>query len=270
MLKPPNTVESSAQDSGQKVSTDKSQVDRCAIEFHNTLASSWEQNYASKSFRARLGALDRLLDKRDLRGKQWLDAGCGTGTLSRWLAGRGAIVVGVDASDAMVRTAAALSIAHPCHRQMRFNQIGTIEMLEMSASSLDGVLCSSVLEYLENPGHCLAGFHRVLQEGGLLVISVPNAKSMFRKALRFIHGVTDTWPHYMRYSRNQYSRTDFETLLSNYGFLPLNSIVLGGPFPTTLQRKESLGNLIMFMAEKRSGARTEANCDLVSLPGTSD
>jgi 2-polyprenyl-6-hydroxyphenyl methylase/3-demethylubiquinone-9 3-methyltransferase len=138
---------------------------------------------------------------------------------------------------------------------MQFDQIGTIEQLDVAASSLDGILCSSVVEYVQDPGGCLFGFQRALREGGLLVISVPNARSVFRRALRIANDITDTWPRYMRYSRNQYFRGDFETLLSNYGFVPLNFIVLGGPFPAMLQRKEFLGNLIMFMAEKRSGSQ---------------
>lgn len=223
-----------------------------AIEFHSALAGCWEQNYKKMSCGARLWALEQLLANRDLNGKRWLDAGCGTGTLSRRLAGRGAIVLGVDASAAMVRTAATVSKEHPQRDSMQFDQIDSVEQLDAAASSFDGVLCSSVLEYLEDPGRCLSGFRSALREGGLLVISVPNAKSVLRKALRIAHDITNTWPSYMGYSRHQYFISDFETLLGEHGFNPLSSVVFGGPFPVVLQKQEIVGNLIMFMAEKRS------------------
>ena len=57
-----------------------------AVEFHDRLAERWEAKYRKASFRAREDVLDRALAGVHLTGQRWLDAGCGTGTLSRALA----------------------------------------------------------------------------------------------------------------------------------------------------------------------------------------
>jgi len=49
----------------------------------------------------------RCLERLPLEDRSWLDLGCGTGEDTLWLRGRGATVVGVDASEAMLRLATA-------------------------------------------------------------------------------------------------------------------------------------------------------------------
>ncbi len=57
-----------------------------------------------------LAILDKL--PQDLKGARILDAGCGTGVLSRMLDERGAEVVGVDISDKLVEVAKNRSRSH--------------------------------------------------------------------------------------------------------------------------------------------------------------
>ena len=74
-----------------------------AVQFHSQIASGWESNYASDVFSVRMKVLDGLLAGRDLSGQKWLDAGCSTGTLARFLAShKGCKVLGVDASEEMI------------------------------------------------------------------------------------------------------------------------------------------------------------------------
>ena len=46
------------------------------------------------------------------------------------------------------------------------------------SNSCDGVLCSSVLEYVSDVDTCLKEFARVLRPAGLLLVSVPNRHSI--------------------------------------------------------------------------------------------
>src|SRR5436309_13391310 len=74
-----------------------------AVQYHSQIAAAWESNYASEVFSVRMAVVEELLAGRDLTGQNWLDAGCGTGTLARFLAGRkGCKVLGVDASEEMI------------------------------------------------------------------------------------------------------------------------------------------------------------------------
>ena len=76
-----------------------------AVAYHASLAGEWERRYRKRSFQMRQTVLLKCLHGWDLAGTVWLDAGCGTGTLARWLATRGCSVLGVDAASEMVAAA---------------------------------------------------------------------------------------------------------------------------------------------------------------------
>src|SRR5271155_922339 len=97
-----------------------------AVAYHRHLASGWEQRYRKRSFKARQAVLVECLEARDLTGGSWLDAGCGTGTLSRWLAERGCAVLGVDAAIEMVEAAGRLAQGEDRSVQLKFEQVETI------------------------------------------------------------------------------------------------------------------------------------------------
>src|SRR5258708_637226 len=157
-----------------------------AVAYHRELAVGWEQRYTKPAFRARLRAFEECLAGQNLHGQDWLDAGCGSGTLARYLVEAGARVLGVDAAEemiAMARELASQDVArkdeHSQH--LRFEHVATIAHLSLAGQSLDGILCSSVLEYVSEPPACLAEFARVLRPGGLLVVSVANRNSLIRR-----------------------------------------------------------------------------------------
>jgi len=226
------------------------QVHSGPIDFHNQLASRWETNYRSKAFLSRVEALENALGERDLRGKHWLDAGCGSGTLSRWLAERGAKVVGIDGAPEMVR--AALSQAGALEGSLQF-QVANVGALPFPAGLFDGVLCSSVLEYADHPELYLKELARVTKPGGTLLISVPNAESVVRLGLRTAFLLTNlvgrARPKYMAHSRHQYSKKEFSALLRTHGFEPDYMAAFGSGFPW-LSRRNWYGRLLLFRADR--------------------
>jgi ubiquinone/menaquinone biosynthesis C-methylase UbiE len=225
-----------------------------AVAYHDSLAANWERRYQKPSYLAREAVLSRCLDDRDLSGQNWLDAGCGTGTLSRWLAARGCRVTGVDASAEMIAAAKRLTETDRNLGQIRFERIGTINRLAMDDSCFDGLLCSSVLEYVADPKACLAEFARVLKPGGLLLISVPNRHSLVRQLqvrchqLAILIGVR--WMKFLDYSRLQFSRSEFKALLMQAGFAQEKALPFGSPLPGLAQRSRHWGSLLMFVAHK--------------------
>ena len=80
-----------------------------AVAYHRELATGWEQRYQKPAFKARLRAIEECLAGHDLHGQHWLDAGCGSGTLARYLLEAGANVVGVDAAEEMITLARELA-----------------------------------------------------------------------------------------------------------------------------------------------------------------
>src|SRR5271154_6860688 len=233
-----------------------------AVAYHRELAVSWEQRYQKPAFKARLRAIEECLAGHNLRGQDWLDAGCGSGTLARYLLEAGANVLGVDAAEEMITLARELASQNflgpnvAKHNeptgQLRFEHIATIAHLPLADQSLDGILCSSVLEYVPDPAACLAEFARVVRPGGLLVISVANRNSIVRKAQLATHRLGrvlgQRWCAFLDYSHNDYAAVGFRCALKEHGFAPSKVIPFGSPIPHWLQRREFGGSLLAFCA----------------------
>jgi 2-polyprenyl-3-methyl-5-hydroxy-6-metoxy-1,4-benzoquinol methylase len=225
-----------------------------AVDYHRELAVGWEQRYQKPAFKARLRAVEECLAGRDLHGQHWLDAGCGSGTLARYLLEAGANVLGVDAAEEMITLARELAIAKRIEptEQLRFEHIATIARLPLADRSLDGILCSSVLEYVPDPAACLTEFARVVRPGGLLVVSVANRNSLVRKAQLATHRLGrvlgQRWCAFLDYSHNDYAAAGFRRVLKEHGFAPTKVIPFGSPIPHWLQRQEFGGSLLAFCA----------------------
>jgi 2-polyprenyl-6-hydroxyphenyl methylase/3-demethylubiquinone-9 3-methyltransferase len=226
-----------------------------ALAYHRELAAGWEGRYQKPSFRARLRVFEECLMGRDLRDQDWLDAGCGSGTLTRWLAAAGARVVGVDAAEEMIAQARQLSGQDERKLQVHYEHIATIADLPLPDRSLSGILCSSVLEYVSDPAACLAEFARVLRPGGLLVISVANRNSMVRWGQLATHRLGRLlgrrWWAFLDHSHNEYSAAGFRALLTERDFVTVKVIPFGSPIPEWLQRREFGGSLLSFSAVRR-------------------
>lgn len=103
----------------------------------------------------------------DVTGKRVLEAGCGPGALTSWLADDGASVTAMDVSPEMVRLA-----TERLGGRARILVADLADPLQFAAdASVDLVVASLVLHYLADWTAPLAEFHRVLAPGGAVVFS---------------------------------------------------------------------------------------------------
>jgi len=227
------------------------------VEFHDQLASSWEAKYKKRSFRNRIRAFEAL--GRDIEFEHpghWLDAGCGSGLFSRWLAGKGCQVTGVDASREMIQCAQRLA-DHEFRSgsPIRFNVVDDILKLDFPERSFAGILCLSVLEYLERPADAVREFHRLLEPDGYLVLSVPNRRAVFRMLERWLASASGSAAtsrkQYLEYSRHWYSKREIGDLLEAAGFHYSKFRYAGMPLPVLLDNTMLTGSLIFVLARKR-------------------
>ena len=218
-----------------------------AVYFHSQSARKWESNYKKKGFSVRKDILQELLPDPQLAGQDWLDAGCGTGTLARFLAeAKGCNTLGVDASLEMIANCVPA-------RNTEFRQIKDICETGLPDATFDGVVCSSVLEYVSDPRAALVELWRLLKPNGLLLVSVPNAHPIARWPTLTIYWLTKhlgrwRWFQFLDYSKHSYSELQFRRLLNSCGFC----VEAVRTFGETLGFETLLGQgtLMMFRAIK--------------------
>jgi SAM-dependent methyltransferase len=116
--------------------------------------------------------ISRLLP--DVSGKTVLDIGCGTGRLALFLADRGAEVVGVDFSPAMVSRARRQLQRHPDVR-VRFIQ-ASIEDLSSVGDGFDYVMsvgCLCIAASRRTFGQVIGGMCRLVRPDGAVLLIEP-------------------------------------------------------------------------------------------------
>jgi 2-polyprenyl-3-methyl-5-hydroxy-6-metoxy-1,4-benzoquinol methylase len=187
-----------------------------AIAYHEGLAASWTDRYASGGFKRRAAFFtDEILPRLAPSG-DWLDVGCGSGVFSRLLASAGARVLGLDGSPAMVEAARS----HSGKLGARF-EVRTVEEVATLESVFDGAICLSVLEYLEAPEVALAAIASRLRPGAKLALSAPNSGSTLRRVQRMIRPIAATVGSktfaYLDSSRNLWRRRELAQLAEKAG-----------------------------------------------------
>ncbi|MDX2081471.1 MAG: metalloregulator ArsR/SmtB family transcription factor [Terrimicrobiaceae bacterium] len=135
-----------------------------AAEYFNRLAGRFGRTYVpGRSWQALSHALLRLLPPMVIA-----DLGAGEGTLSQLLARTAKRVIAVDISEKMVEFGASLAREHG-FRNVEY-RLGDIEDPPIESGTVDLALFSQALHHASSPQKALAAAHRILREGGRVVI----------------------------------------------------------------------------------------------------
>lgn len=107
-----------------------------------------------------------------------LEAGCGTGRFSTYLAKKGKKIVAMDVSNEVLNVAREKAVKEGVVDEIAFIE-GDIENLPFNNKSFDGVFSFAVLRHFSSPEKGMSELCRVMQDDGVLVIDILN-KKIFR------------------------------------------------------------------------------------------
>jgi len=101
-----------------------------------------------------------------------LDIGCGNGIISRALGAAGYDVLGIDLSEKAIQTAQQ----HNNLPNVSFRKLAAEDLMADSQTThqYDALICSEVLEHLQQPEHLLQTAYQLLKTDGILLATVPN------------------------------------------------------------------------------------------------
>lgn len=109
----------------------------------------------------------------DLSGQRWLDVACGAGRTSRELARRGATVIGVDVSDALISRARGDEAATPLG--IRYIAADVTEREAWwDGEPFDGAVCEMAVMDIDDLDGTLKAVAEVLRRDGAFFVSLVN------------------------------------------------------------------------------------------------
>lgn len=145
--------------------------------FFDELADGWSDRYCDDPEMAlRLMRFSEALIGRVSPRGAVLDFGCGAGVIARWLAEQGYTMSGCDISIEMVNTARSFASNISIHYVACAGGA-----LPYPDSRFAAVVCSSVMEYVDDLDATLDELHRVLAPGGWLLVTVPDSRHPHRR-----------------------------------------------------------------------------------------
>ena len=210
-----------------------------AIDFHGAIATQFDSKYESSvAFGERFRIWIALFRRYVRPGDCVLDLGCGSGIFSQYLAGMNCYVTGIDGSAEMIDL---------CNRKKASAYVRySVELLPLSSpadyTNQDVVVASSLLEYIDDLEPMLQQIRAMLRPDGLLIVSMPNRLSLYRRIERILFGLTGR-PRYFAHIRQVADLATFNHQLTRLGYATVETMYFSSYDP--------LSNLLKWVLPKR-------------------
>ncbi len=177
-------------------------------------SKDWDSLYEREEFKQRIHKFETALAKWVPNQANILDYGCGTGAISFKLAKKGYKVTGIDVAPGMVEQA---NQKKGDGLDLEFS-ILPADLATAFPQKFDAIVCSSVIEYIEDDLKLLKDFSQILKPGGYLIISIPNAYGFLtglqRISSKILHSGNKT-PEDSAFRRHTYRRGEFKAKLAD-------------------------------------------------------
>lgn len=140
----------------------------------------YNKNYekGSLTYETKLEPILSIFFERKI--KKLLDIGCGDGEFSKIAKEKLSLkeVFGIDISQKAVLEAKKKTVNAIC---LNVDE----EKLPFKNSSFDGIYCGELIEHIINTDNLLAEIYRVLEPGGVFILTTPNLASWYNRFLLF-------------------------------------------------------------------------------------
>lgn len=224
-------------------------------EHFDVRSSEWSKLYQRAVFKDRLSLFLKAVENTGLESVSVLDYGCGTGIISAAIADRGHVVKGVDASIGMIENARTLSEG-VLPEKLSFSVINPDD-LQLGVALYDVIVCSSVLEYVDDDVALLDKFATALKPGGRLVFTVPHDRSVLASIEDFIKNVSKRGQQRdVAHCRRRYNKVETKGVLENIGLVDMSTeyfeVPKLGRLGVLLSRLPIFGLMMMVKVTKRA------------------
>ena len=221
--------------------------------YFDRLSDSWEFKYASDgSMVGRLARIVRHLKQWVPNGGRVLDFGCGAGDIAVQCGSEGYKVDALDSSPKMV----ARATSRFRNENIAFTVCTNTLALPYAEGSFDGIVASSVLEYVSNLQPHLRELRRVCKEGGHALFTVPNMahpirwmESAERCLAKLFRGRIQRTPsdreEYLALSVNRQTIREWREIFTQTGWAVVDS-------------EHSMSPLTLIVLEKRGSAAIDS------------
>jgi len=136
----------------------------------------------------------------DLNKKIWLDAGCGAGTYTRFIAQQGVDIVGLDYSFPSIQKAKSRS-----DNSITWC-VGDINKIPLKPHTFDGAVCFGVTQALDNSSGAVQSLTKLIKPGGYVYIDALNDRCLPHICEQFTRRILKR-PMHLRYE-NQRNLSD--------------------------------------------------------------
>jgi 2-polyprenyl-3-methyl-5-hydroxy-6-metoxy-1,4-benzoquinol methylase len=130
-------------------------------------------------------------------GKSILEVGCGIGNITGLLLNHGRVIA-ADMNEDYLRIIKEKFRSHSNLKEVLLWDIQMKPPKELS-SVIDTIVCSNVLEHVEDDDSVLKNFHQLLPVGGMLIVLVPAFKILYNT-------LDQELGHFRRYGKKELTR----------------------------------------------------------------
>jgi 2-polyprenyl-6-hydroxyphenyl methylase/3-demethylubiquinone-9 3-methyltransferase len=166
----------------------RGKTDSKVARFWDYESQDWGQKYGkSTSYFYRCRTFHEFFSAANLDRASILDYGCGSGDITFPMLQSGHSVTGVDIAQEMIRKATERAKQFGFTGNASYHHLDEAVLSRIASGTFDVVVCSSVLEYVQDDRSLLKMFHSILRDDGYLLISVPDRKSLFCKLDKWLY-----------------------------------------------------------------------------------